>query len=277
MVRGCQQLLDSGQDTPSTDHRRQALQRLRARELIARFGAGRGRGTREGGDLGRLLLPSLGHALAWPAGAGAQGRKEGKRPGKGSPWGSGQSTALRQQGQGHTVRPGHTDTPGPTASDLGSQRHLDTKIHTCRYRHTWSRQTHNQRHRDGATQRRGHAPRGAADTPGHTATATWPQNQIKTTETRQDIHTARRTGTHRKSPTNKQVSRCTQLTDTHGQTSQTPTQHPMWTPNRTGAPTDTQRRRHPEGGPHADSDSRTDTDTLTKASAPTPLPGAKPR
>lgn len=87
-----------------------------------------------------------------------------------------------------------------------------------------------------STQRRKHAPRDTADKPGHTATATWTQNQMKTTKTCQDINTARHTGIHQKSHTNKQVSGCTQLTDTHGKTSRTPTQHQMGHQIRLGHP-----------------------------------------
>lgn len=115
MVRWCQQPLNWWQNTPRNDHWRQALQRLRARELITRFGAGRGRGTREGGE------SALAHfwAMLWTGRLGQELREGREVARQGLPLGERTEHRAETAGQGHTIRPGHTDTAGPTASDFG--------------------------------------------------------------------------------------------------------------------------------------------------------------
>lgn len=114
-----------------------AVEEAERRELIAARGRAGGGAEPEGGDLVRLLLPSLGPRSGPTLRAGRwcrspRGRRE-RWPGKGSPWGSRQSAGLGQQR--HTIKSGHrhiwTHSVRPWVADTWTEKCTYTDTDPC--------------------------------------------------------------------------------------------------------------------------------------------------
>lgn len=187
------------------------------------------------------------------------------------------------------MRPGPTDTPGTlirpwVIETLGHRnRHVQGQTQSCtRTQLTWihrqvypgQEDTHAHTHSlslkygyrcsDTSTQSETlgwghsvtHTATDTADEPGHRDPVTWMQIRSKL-----QIPSHRYSQTHKDRsppgpPTGQQVSRGSQLTDTHRQTSQTRTQHQVWMQKQIRTPRDTHTCRSSERDPHADTQTR---------------------
>lgn len=114
-----------------------SVEEAERRELIAGLGRAGGGAEREGGDLVRLLLPSLGPrsglaALGWPAGAGALERGGNGGQARAPPGGA-DSAGLGQQR--HTIESGHrhiwTHSVRPWVADTWTEKYTYKDTDPC--------------------------------------------------------------------------------------------------------------------------------------------------